>query len=218
MTLRAETDISHADWFADTGVDWHIAATQGPAGFEAYLTIRFDSPVSATYRSDDDLMAAVVTVASKHTQTPEDVFFGLWDGWGELADGARQYSMARANWMRDLWVNPSPPRVLPAFDDAVLEGPKVDLQDARHYLLFRGPASDVGQWGANPIDVNVPRALPPASITWPADQAWFIAADVDAEWLCVGGSADLAEALSAEFGSNTEPANYGSIPDLESID
>lgn len=218
MTLRPEIDVSHADWFADTDADWWSTATQGPAGFEAYATIWFDSAESESYRSDDVLMANVVAVAAQHTHTPEDVFFGLWDGWGELYDGARQYSMARANWMRDLWVNPSPPRVLPAFDDAILSGPKVDLQEARQYLLFRGPASQIGQWGANPIDLNVPRALPPASVTWPADHSWFIASEIDAEWMCVSGSTALVEALLAEFGSNAEPATHGAIPPLEATE
>ena len=211
MTLRPEPDTSHADWFVDATSDWQQTATFGPAGFDAYVTIRFDLPESDSYRSDDSLMGQVVAVAAEHTHTPTDVFFGLWDGWGDLDDGARQYSTARVNWIRDLWVNPSPPRILPAFDDEVLSGPKINLYDARHYLLFRGPASNVGQWGANPIDVNTPRALAPASMTWPRDRTWFIAADVDQEWMCVGGSTALAEALLATFGTNAEPATFGQV-------
>ena len=215
MTLRPEPDTSHADWFVDSTSDWQQTATFGPAGFDAYVTIRFDTPDSQSYRSDDLLVSHVVAVAAEHTQTPGDVFFGLWDGWGDLDDGARQYSTARANWMRDLWINPSPPRIRPAFDDDILSGPKVNLYDARHYLLFRGPASNVGQWGANPIDVDTPRALAPASVTWPQDRAWFIAADVDEESMHVGGSAALTEALLAAFGANAEPTKFGDVASPE---
>ncbi|TXJ04636.1 MAG: hypothetical protein E6Q27_07645 [Aeromicrobium sp.] len=106
----------------------------------------------------------------------------------------------------------------PAFDDDILSGPKVNHHDARHYLLFRGPASNVGQWGANPIDVNTPRALAPASVTWPQDRAWFIAADVDEESMCVGGSAALAQALLAAFGPNAERVTFGQTGDSKATE
>lgn len=215
MSLRHEPDTQVADWFVDLDADWWTLATQGPAGFEAYATVWFDHGESENYRSDDTIMATVVGIAAQHTRTPEDLIFGLWDGWGELTDGARQYSLVRANWMRDLWFKPTPPRIPPAFPDDVLDGPKADLQANREYLLFRGPAAEVGQWAALPFDRDVERTLPPASLTWPADRAWFISADVDASWLCVGGSEALISALLGDARLDAEPATYGQIPALE---
>lgn len=215
MTLRHEPDVSHAQWFVRAEAPWQVLATQGPPGFEAWATVRFDVGESEAYRSDDEIMAIVVELASRHTRTRDDVFFGLWDGWGELTDAGRVYSTLRSNWLRDLWFRPSPPRIRPAFDDGVLGAPKAELRGDRAYLLFRGPASDVGDWGARPFGVDVERTLPPASITWPADRAWFIAADVDPVWLCVGGSEALISAVLAHPELDASPAVHGQIPPLE---
>jgi len=214
MTLRHEPDVAHADWFVRAEADWWVLATQGPPGFEAYAMVRFDDGEAEPYRSDDEVMAIVVGLAAAHTRTPEDVLFGLWDGWGELDDAGRVYTTLRGSWLRDLWFRPTPPKVKPAFDRQVLDGPKVDLRGDRHYLLFRGPAADVGDWGATPWGPDLDRTLPPASITWPADRAWFIAADVDPDWLCIGGPRSLIDAVLAHPDLDTEPARHGVVPAL----
>ncbi|GAA3543550.1 hypothetical protein AFL01nite_29830 [Aeromicrobium flavum] len=215
MTLRHEPDVSHADWFVRAEADWWPLATQGPPGFEAYATVWFDDGESEHYRGDDLIMATVVNLAAQHTRTPDDVFFGLWDGWGELIDAGRVYATVRGNWLRDLWFRPTPPRVAAAFDEHVTEGPQVDLRGDRRYFLFRGAAADVGRWGAADFAPDVERTLPPASITWPADRAWFVAADVDPAWLCVGGSQRLIDAVLGHPDLDAEPATYGEIPALE---
>ncbi|MCD9155335.1 hypothetical protein [Aeromicrobium duanguangcaii] len=218
MTLRHEPDVSAADWFVRADADWQTLAGQGPPGFEAYATVRFDDGESEHYRSDDELMAIVVALAAQHTRTPEDVFFGLWDGWGELTDQGRVFSVVRSNWLRDLWFRPTPPRNRPAFRAEVTDGPRVDLRGKRAYLLFRGPARDVGDWGAADYAPDVERTLPPASITWPADHAWFIAADVDDDGLCVGGSQRLVDAVLSHPDLAAEPAAYGDVPDSDNED
>ncbi|GAA2087609.1 hypothetical protein IDH50_16370 [Aeromicrobium tamlense] len=218
MTLRPEPDVSHADWFTGAAEGWPILAMQGPPGFEAYATVPYDDGESETYRSDDAIMAIVVEIAARHTRTPDDVFFGLWDGWGELTDAGRAYTTLRGNWLRDLWFRPTPPRIRPAFDDDVLDAPKVDLEGERSYLLFRGPASDVGDWGARPYGTDVERTLPSASLTWPADRAWFVAADVDPTWLCVGGSQRLIDEVLAHPDLSAEVATHGAVPALDPED
>jgi len=218
MTLRHEPDVSHADWFVRTDVDWRVLAGQGPAGFEAYATVRFDDGEREAYRPDDQTMAIVVAVAAAHTRTPDDLFFGLWDGWGELTDAGRVYTSLRGSWLRDLWFRPTPPRVRPAFEDEVMDGPKVHLADARAYLLFRGPAAEVGDWGARPWGTDLERTLPPASITWPADRAWFIAADVDDDDLTIGGSQALVDAVLAHPDLDAEPVTHGVVPTTASED
>src|SRR5690606_557262 len=97
-------------------------------------------------------------------------------------------------------------------------GPKVDLAEDRSYLLFRGAADDVGDWGARPWGTDGERTLPPASLTWPADRAWFIAADVDPEWLCLGGSRRLVDTLVAHPDLTAAPATYGVLPALDPED
>lgn len=218
MTLRPEPDVSHADWLVRAEPDRQTLVSQGPPGFEAHATVRFADGESETYRPDDETMAIVVRIAAAHTRTPEDVFFGLWDGWGELTDAGRVYTTLRGNWLRDLWFRPTPPRVRPAFDDEVIDGPKVDLAEDRSYLLFRGAADDVGDWGARPWGTDVERTLPPASLTWPADRAWFIAADVDHDWLCLGGSQRLVDTVVTHPDLDAAPATYGVLPALEEED
>lgn len=211
MTLRHEPDVSHADWFMHADEDWAVLARQGPPGFDAYAMVQFADGEVETSRSDDEVMANVVALAAAHTSTPEDLFFGLWDGWGELCDSGRVYTTLRSSWLRDLWLRPTPPRTRPAFGHEVMDGAKVDLDGYRQYLLFRGRAADVGRWGADPWAPDLERALPPASVTWPADRAWFIAADVDPDWLCIGGSRQLIDAVLAHPDLDAEPATYGVI-------
>lgn len=218
MTLRHEPDVRHADWFVRADQDWTVLATQGAPDFEAYATVRFADGESETYRPDDETMAIIVNVAGAHTRTPHDLFFGLWDGWGELDDAGRVYTTLRSNWLRDLWFRPTPPRVRPAFDDDVMAAPKVDLHGNRAYLLFRGAAADVGRWGARPWGTDLERTLPPASITWPADHAWFVAADVDDTGLTVGGSQRLVDEVLAHPDLDAAPVTYGVVPSLDPED
>ena len=212
MTLRHEPDVSQADWFARAEADWTVLATQGPSGFDAYATVRYDDGEADPYRGDDQIMAMVVALAAEHTRSPGDVFFGLWDGWADLTDAGRVYTTLRSDWLRDLWFRPTPPRVRPAFADEILNGPTVDLDAHRSYLLFRGAATDVGDWGARPWDSDLERALPPASLTWPADRAWFVAADVEPEWLTIGGSQRLVEAVLAHPELDAAPITHGDLP------
>ena len=218
MTLRPEPDVSQADWLVRADEDWRVLAAQGAPGFEAYARVRFDDGEGEAYRPDDETMALVMAVAAAHTRTPDDVFYGLWDGWGELTDAGRVYTSLRGSWLRDLWFRPTPPRVRPAFDDEVMDGPRVELGDERAYLLFRGPASDVGRWGARPWGADLERTLPPASITWPADRAWLIAADVDDTGLTVGGSQRLVDAVLAHPELDAESVTYGVLPTITAED
>ena len=58
----------------------------------------------------------------------------------------------------------------------------------------------------------------PASITWPADRAWLVAADVDDAGLTVGGSQRLVDAILAHPELDAESVTYGVLPTITSED
>lgn len=210
VTLRHETDVSVADWIvrdAAPGGDVWTRLTDGPPGFEAYVTVAFDGVDASPYRSDPELVADVTRLAAEHTTTPERCWFALWDGWGEI-DGGRTYAaMGPDRLLGRMFSAPRPVEGVPAFGPDVLSGPRVDLGGVRSYLLFVGAASDAGTWPARPPRPGWPADVPQASFTWPADRAWCIASDVDADAFTVGGSARLAEALLTNPGVEARPTD-----------
>jgi len=69
---------------------------------------------------------------------------------------------------------------------------------ARTYHLFTGPLSQ-----AHEADDGHGVAL-----TWPADHAWFVAGDVDPDWIGVGGSQALIDELAADATLDVELTTY----------
>lgn len=194
-TLTHEPDVSPAAWFAGQPG----AAAQGPPGFAAYATVRFDEVDRAPYRPDSEVVALATRLAAEHTRTPHRVFFALWDGWGEIDGGSEMLlgvDVRHSSFGRFFTKTPEPSSP-PAFSDAVLAAPRVDLGGERSYLLFSGPVDAVGRWDARPLAPGWPRSLPQASLTWPEDHAWFIASDVEESWFTVGGSQTLVDAVLA---------------------
>lgn len=213
MSLTHEPDVSVADWVVGADEPWQVLASQGPAGFEAYATIRLgDSEVA-----DADLVLSVTRAAAGFTSTPDRAWFALWDGWGELHEGQLFPWMEPTRDFGRIFT-PPPPRQYPAaFPDHVMDGPVAILADAtlgdvRTYLLFTGRVEDAGDWGARPTAVDWPRAVPQASFTWPADHAWCIASDVDPDWFTVGGSRALVDAVLDHPDLDAEPAEHGVLP------
>lgn len=216
MTLRHEPDVSAADWIVRADADWGVIAGQGPPGFEAYAQVPFDRDASPK-RTDDVVHADVVHLATAHTSTPDDAVFALWEGWGDIEGGdavSMLYQSPALTGFGRVFRRPRPPRIPPAFDDAVMKAPRADLDGFRAYLLFRGPLSDVGRWGARPEAPDWPRRLAPASFVWPQDRSWCIAQDVDDDSLTIGGSQALVDAVLAHPDLRAEPATYGSPPPL----
>ncbi|MEO7398218.1 MAG: hypothetical protein ABIW84_06615, partial [Ilumatobacteraceae bacterium] len=90
MPLRPLTDVSPADWFVRTKV-----RELGPPGFEVYARVLHpwleSATDTATERADgylpDDELAALCDVLARHTGTPGQCFFGLWDGYGDIYGG-----------------------------------------------------------------------------------------------------------------------------------
>jgi hypothetical protein len=208
MTLRHEPEVGRADWFANSGEDWRQLCSIGPSGFAAYARIMHpaDSEIAdeqsrllcAEGDLDETLLHVLVEVLARHTSTPVDCFFGLWIGYGEI-HGSMVTRIVHGE-VSTSWMEP------PAFESAVLDGPKVQIPK-RAYFLFRGPVQDAGRWPSrNNVRINSP------SLAWPADRSWFVATDTDSPWTGVGGSAELIDELTAKEALDVVPA-YAS-PDL----
>ncbi len=210
MPLTYEPDVSVADWVVHADVPWQVLATQGPPGFEAYATVRFDTAEDDAYRADPALVALVTRLAAAWTRSPDQAWFGLWEGWD--LEGRVYASMDPGRHFGRFFRHDQGPRTSSAFSRDVLDGPHARLGDDRAYLLFTGAVADVGDWGARPAAPDWPRDMPQASFTWPADHAWCITSDVDPEWFCVGGSHDLVDAVVAHPDLDAEPAQHGVLP------
>ena len=75
---------------------------------------------------------------------------------------------------------------------------------ARTHLVFEGDTDLLDHVGWIGFDGRLVQESP--SVIWPADQAWFVATDVDQESTYVGGTEALIKALMADPGLEVWPA------------
>jgi len=202
MPLRPLSDLSPADWLAGADV-----GELGPPGFESYARLLHPwiEGVSGemTERMDghlpNDELARLGEILSRHTETRDHCFFGLWDGYGELYGGESVAFLTTftgpARWPERPFRKPRPLDPPPAaFSASVLEGPRL-LVAARDYLLFEGPVSQAGNWGATGFGPGIARHLNSPNLMWPADQAWFVTTSIEGSWSGIGGSEALVDEL-----------------------
>jgi hypothetical protein len=211
MPLVHCTDVAPGDWIATSRVPWMRLVTFGPDGFERYARLRFTpDPQWPGQRANDvdfpdrgtepDQVRAVLDVLARHTSTPDDCWFALWEGWGDLSGGDAAIAYRGGE------QGPTRRRIDPAFPPSVLDGPKLVIPH-RAFLLFRGPLSAAGDWGAAPMWPGQPRPhLPPPAFVWPADHAWCVANDIDAHWAGIGASENAIDELVTDGRLDVVPA------------
>lgn len=141
----------------------------------------------------DGQLAALLPLLAAHTTTPEECFFGLWDGFGFLHKGGVTFTIVadtpeeRASARADMTAN------WPGLDVSRL--PLLHLPE-RDYLLFRGPVRDADRVGVGlgPY-ANEDRMGP--NLTWPADRSWFLATEIDLTSTYLACTRALADSLLA---------------------
>lgn len=210
MSLTPCSELSAASWLTDSDSAWQQLIGFGPPGFLAYARLRFlpdpayvgqsENDIDIDIDDDDDApsetaqLRAVLETLARHTCTPDECYFCLWDGWGSGiygGDGARI-----VDWQTRT-VRPGP-WIAPAFPPSVLSGPKVVVPD-RAYFLFRGAVSEFGDWGAAEVWPGQPRPdMPNPAFIWPADHAWCVADDVDPHWAGIGADIRAIDHLLAD--------------------
>ena len=169
MPLRPGPEASHAAWFATSKAPWTQLCTLGPSGFEKYGRLFHplregadeydpDELVNVEGHLDDSHLKRLLEILARHTSTPDDCFLGLWDGFGDLY-GSPAVSFFHTGPGKG-------PDVLPAFPAEFLNGPRVEIPN-RSYLLFRGPLSEAGRWGAADLAPGHPRPINSPNLMWP---------------------------------------------------
>jgi hypothetical protein len=212
VALTACSDLSPADWIMSSELPWHRLVSFGPSGFGAYARLRFlpDPAVDGqsendaeTDRNDNERLRMLFEVLARHTSTPDDCHFCLWDGYGLIYGGAAVTVLVAS----DDGDPPPVPAVAPAFPPHVLDGPKV-VVPARAYFLFRGPLREAGDWGAAEMWPGQPRwDMPGPAFAWPADHAWCVASDVDPHWAGIGADTPVIDQLVADPRLDVVPAD-----------
>jgi hypothetical protein len=209
VPLRPLAEFSAADWFVGDEASMRVRASLGPSCFPAYARVLHgwgrDETGSDDERSeghlDEDLLSALVDVLGRHTATPEDCFFGLWEGYGELHGGDAMGFLTRfagpAKWPGRIFTKEKPPPPIPpAFPPEVMNGPLLEFD--QQYFVFTGRLDQAGEWGAASTGHGVPRHVNSPNLMWPADHAWFVMTNIDNTFSGVGGSEELISALLAD--------------------
>lgn len=192
--LRHELDLRAAEWLKESTNDWRDTLAWGPNVFPARVRVLhraedalLDSATAAQMlegKMGETDMNALVSVLARHTATPDDCFFALWVGHGEINGSARRLASASSRSSRlrrrEKLANAH------AFPDAWFRvGP-------RQFVLFSGALGDAGRW---PPPLGASQLVLPPTLMWPADHAWCVASDIDRGWTGVGGEHDLICAL-----------------------
>jgi hypothetical protein len=164
--------------------------------------------------SETAQLRAVLDVLARHTRTPDDCYFCLWDGWGEPLrddDGPR---------MLDLPTDPigavpgiDPDMIstgwaeFPSLSSPALREPMVVVPN-RAYYLFRGTVSELGDRGpADGWPGQPGTGIADPAFVWPADHAWCIANDVDPHWAGIGADTAAIDQLVADPRLDVVPAD-----------
>jgi hypothetical protein len=219
MALTPSSDLSAAKWITASDQSWQRLAGFGPSGFAAYARLRFlpDPAFEGQSENDVDLtddapsetaqLRAALEVLARHTRTPDDCYFCLWDGWGwtvEGGDSAWALSREQPPTAEPMLTSPPPPGAVPARRDrsndppSAPHVPKVAIPH-RAYFMFHGSVSDLGDWGAagkGPGGSTI--GMPDPAFIWPADHAWCVANDVDPHWAGIGADTAAIDRLVAD--------------------
>ncbi len=149
---------------------------------ELPLPADVNEPIPGTL-TQDDLHRLVATLA-RHTGTPDDCWFGLWEGFGWL-DAGRGESATVLGFEGN---EPRPPWVI-----ALADLPKTRLEiPERSLILYRGSIGAAAAFCERP-----PWQSP--SLWWPSDRSWCVASDIDLLSTYVAGSESLiADVLADE--------------------
>lgn len=207
MALILCPDPSPAHWLVDESLPWDRLVMFGPSRFKAYARLRFlpdpayegQSENDVEFDDDDDVdpFPILFDVLGRHTATPDDCYFCLWDGYGELGSpGPAPLATSQARVSVEApppGARPARARTRPATPDAA---GKVVLPE-RAYYLFHGRLSDAGDWGAlNPWAYM--DDAPESAFTWPVDHAWCVAKDVDSHWAGIAATPAIIDQLVAD--------------------
>ena len=125
---------------------------------------------------------ALVEVLSGHTNTTDNCWFCLWDGYGGLTPGSAAYLGAGVAERAAREASESE-----RLQAQYAEAPRVKTE-GRDYILFSGGLDAADTFIKYPDNQSL-------NIWWPGDRAWCVATEIDLQSTYVGGSAACIEAV-----------------------
>lgn len=97
--MKPSSNLQAASWITDAEGDWTQLAGFGPTDLPAYVRVRILPDPEQPFQSENDARSRphdlaeneqvklVLEILARHTTTPEQAFFCLWDGWGTEVPG-----------------------------------------------------------------------------------------------------------------------------------
>jgi hypothetical protein len=198
--------VSWAQVAAETGravhplVQWHRLI-----GTEDYLNGRggdWSGGPPQTGHLEGPSLDVLLDVLSRHTATPHDCWFGLWEGWGWIDSQPGATATAFA------WTGAKPPPepapMPPPFSPEVLGWPRVETP-GRNFLLLHGPLASARFIGHQVTPDWFIEQSP--QLIWPDDRAWCVGTEIDFDSTLVGGTVELAHQLLNDRTLDAWPIN-----------
>jgi len=213
--LELVSDFSPAQWLGDEAEAclefpddnlWFRSTILGPRGYNKYARLLFiPDPVSEGLSENEggrftdfelgerEQLEFAVGDMLPYTNTPDDGYIAIWDGWGS--------SLA------------------PALEAK----PKFDIPDRAYFVfradLRKFASGDVNKYWMSQADILAERVLfeggyeyihhmPVPAFIWPADRAWCIANDVDPHYAGIGGSAEAIAAVLSDSRLHAKPQKW----------
>ena len=137
---------------------------------------------------DEDQAIELSRFLARYTATPDECYFGVWDGYGQYSGGTTMLTSDGSSRRLGMPSDISRARRMRGVD--------------HDYLLYRGRLAHITEFFTNF------RSQPP-NIWWPADHAWFVATDIDLDSTYVGASRECISALLAHPELEAVPAELG---------
>lgn len=154
-------------------MQWHaLVGSSDPLNFSGSL---WDGERPDRGNLDAAELAALCGPLREATETPEDCYFCLWEGYGWLSDDRGNAQLA----------GECPPGCLSPPE--MWRAGRLHLP-GRDYLVFAGALAAALLIGHGTAEHWWPQS---PNIFWPADRAWCVASEIDFDSTLVGGEPDL---------------------------
>jgi len=174
-------------------VQWH--ALIGAASPFAHRRELWDAGEPEQGNLSLTALDALCSVLGQHTSVPNECFFAVWEGWGQLHGG-----QARVWLTADGRSVPAAPLLSP--NELAVD--RVRLPH-RNYLLMSGPLTAVGDLARyEGPDTWVSQS---PSLIWPADGSWCVATEIDFDSTLIGGSTPAINQILAHGGLEAMPVD-----------
>jgi hypothetical protein len=202
------SDVSAALWIAPTLGGFGTVGGLVPQGYERYLLLDYRGDEPRGWDGVCRLYAQLAPVLARHTSTPDECWFAIWEGYGFetsmtlLAAVARDDEERRELERERQRLRAADARRNNSIRTALHRLPSFDLPNRRYYLV-RGPVAAAAR-----IERPDGRLPQPPDLWWPEDRRWFVGGDTDLDWCYIAGSGRLVSAVAAAFEGQTRAVDW----------